>query len=60
VPPDRDHGTQPGGSRLTGMLTGWAARRGMPGPKRPGFGLPRSRRMPANVPVALAAATGGR
>jgi len=32
----------------------------VPGPKLPGFGLPCSRRMPAHVPIALAAATDGR
>jgi len=38
---------------------GWAARRGMRArAEATGFGLPRSRRMPANVPIALAAATG--
>jgi len=49
-----------------GILTGRAARHGMrstgcaPGPKRPGFGLPRSRHMPTRVRSALPAATGGR
>ena len=40
--------------RLGGRGTGC-----VPGPKRPGTGLPRSRRMPRPRPNPLAAATGG-